>query len=154
MAHIELICQCCKNTFLRNLADYNYKIKHGKTKFYCSGKCRNTLYKLDELSPYKNLHWMAKRGAKKRKIEFTITINDIKELWEKQKGLCAYTHIPITLHKKEKHTIYSASLDRIDSSKGYHKDNIELVCLFINYGKNGFEKKDVLNILKRFKNEN
>jgi hypothetical protein len=44
-----------------------------------------------------------------------------------------------------------ASLDRIDSSKGYIEGNIEFVCLAINYAKNGFSKEETQNFIKMIK---
>lgn len=42
-------------------------------------------------------------------------------------------------------------MDRIDSSKGYTKDNVEFVCRFINLGKNGYSKKEVQNLMALIK---
>jgi hypothetical protein len=44
-----------------------------------------------------------------------------------------------------------ASLDRIDSTKGYIKGNVEFVCLAINYAKNKFSKEDTLTFLNEIK---
>lgn len=41
------------------------------------------------------------------------------------------------------HSLKRASLDRIDSSKGYVKGNVEFVCLLINMAKNSYSKKEV-----------
>ena len=45
-------------------------------------------------------------------------------LWNEQRGLCALTGVQMT-HKSA--GIYNGSVDRIDSSKGYTVDNIQLV---------------------------
>lgn len=72
-----------------------------------------------------------------------LNLEFLKSLWEKQNGICPYTGLKMVLSGQEKHTPYSASLDRIDSSKGYIKGNVEFVCLFVNYGKNGFRQEQV-----------
>jgi hypothetical protein len=68
--------------------------------------------------------------AKKRKtVEVFISIQYIKDIWEKQEGQCAYTKLPLT---SEAHQLNTVSLDRIDSSKDYVEGNIQLVCVPIN----------------------
>ena len=68
----------------------------------------------------------AKQHAKKIGIEFAITIKDINI-----PALCPILNKPFILHDKS----YTYSIDRIDNSKGYTKDNIQWVCLGINYMK-------------------
>jgi hypothetical protein len=74
-----------------------------------------------------------KRSAKKRNIPFDITIEDVWDVYSAQQKKCKYTGIqlsfPITIDKKQDGT---ASLDRIDSSKGYVRDNIQWVHKDIN----------------------
>jgi hypothetical protein len=40
------------------------------------------------------------------------------------------------------------SLDRIDSNKGYIKDNIQFLSLIAQFAKNKFEEKDVIEFCK------
>lgn len=46
-----------------------------------------------------------------------------------------------------KKNIYNLSVDRIDSSKGYTKDNIQLVCAAANMMKGYMEYNDLINFL-------
>lgn len=48
---------------------------------------------------------------------------------------------------KPKNRLFQASVDRIDSNKPYSVDNIEIVCLGINYLKNTMSRQDVLEFL-------
>jgi len=146
--YVELVCSRCQNKFQRKLKEYNYQVKLGQTKFYCFPEC-SKLNRTDEFTPFKESFRQAKKSAKYQKKEFNISIEDIRSLWESQKGICPYTGIQMELSCYKKHKLNSASLDRIDSSKGYINGNIEFVCLFINLGKNGFEKPDVKDFLKR-----
>jgi len=79
--------------------------------------------------------------ARGRTLEFAITIDDLIALYEKQKGLCVYSGVKLTHisygtkgNNKCKYP-YNASIDRIDSSKGYIKENIQLVCCIVNFMK-------------------
>jgi hypothetical protein len=73
--------------------------------------------------------------SKHRKIEHTLTINDINEMLEKQNGLCYWFKIPLIPSNKHKHP-QQPSLDRLDRHKGYTKDNVVLCCYSANIGRN------------------
>lgn len=82
-----------------------------------------------------------------------------KLLHEKQKCCCALTGMPIvlanTLHGS-KNGENTASLDRIDSKKGYTKDNVQWVHKMINTMKWDFEQKVFIEFCEavvRYKNE-
>lgn len=88
-----------------------------------------------------------------------ITKDDIDELYKKQNGLCYYTKIPmvtcnhpVDYEKIMKNNPRAMSIDRIDSSKNYTKDNIALCCRFINYAKNNYSSEQVFEILKEISN--
>lgn len=77
--------------------------------------------------------------AKNRDIPVDISIQDAWEQFEKQKGLCALTKLPIQMPKNSKKDIsHTASLDRINSEKGYVLGNIQWVHKDLNYMKNDF----------------
>lgn len=80
-----------------------------------------------------NFFCFAKCRAKERGIEFDITIEDMWELFCKQSGKCAITQVLLTFPTSAKtKTIATASLDRIDSKKGYVIGNIQFVHKHIN----------------------
>lgn len=68
-----------------------------------------------------------KRGAQVRNLSFEIGIDDIWQLFLKQGRKCALTGWTISFKNPE-----TASVDRIDSSLGYTKDNIQIVHKNIN----------------------
>ena len=68
-------------------------------------------------------------GAQSRGIEFSVNAKDLWELFERQTGRCAISGIAISFGPKGKIT---ASLDRIDSTKGYKIGNIQWVHKIIN----------------------
>lgn len=68
-----------------------------------------------------------------RKKEIQLTLQDLVDQWKLQKGLCAYTGLVLTLVSKDTEWAQSsASIDRIDSTKGYIKGNIQWVHKKIN----------------------
>jgi len=75
--------------------------------------------------------------AKKKSIKWDISLEFLKELWDKQKGLCAYSGVPLSFEDNHPHTV---SLDRIDSSKEYTEDNVQFVCTIVNYVKQRFDE--------------
>ena len=79
------------------------------------------------------------KDANKKKVD--ITIDFLVDLYHKQNGQCAITKHKMT---KEFNCLYGMSVDRIDSSKGYLKDNVQLVCQAINFAKNSFTNEQIL----------
>ena len=69
-------------------------------------------------------------GAKSRNFELSITIEDVWDLYINQNKKCALTGWPVVYNKNPKET--TASLDRIDSTKGYTKDNIQILHRLVN----------------------
>lgn len=68
------------------------------------------------------MFFKAKQRAKKKNIEFSITIDDIV-VPEKCPYLGTLLEWKLGVRAKKN----SPSLDRIDNSKGYTKDNIEVI---------------------------
>jgi len=68
------------------------------------------------------------------------------DLYYKQDGKCALSGETLTRIGLEDKGInnYNISIDRIDSTKGYTVDNIQLVGAIINIMKNDIEEKDFL----------
>ena len=70
-----------------------------------------------------------KRAAKRRSIPLDISLEEAWAQFEAQGGKCALSGIPLifTSCYSSRKTETTASLDRIDSSKGYTRDNIQWV---------------------------
>jgi hypothetical protein len=73
--------------------------------------------------------------SKNRGVEHTLTISNINELFQKQNGLCYWFNVPLIPSNDSKHP-QQPSLDRLDRSKGYTKDNVVLTCYSANIGRN------------------
>jgi hypothetical protein len=94
------------------------------------------------------------RSILSRNKEVTVTVDDLKYVWDKQEGICEFSGVQLVLStysKIIKNPIYTASLDRIDSSKGYIKGNIRWVSAAINYMKNNMSDDmvwELCNLIK------
>lgn len=100
----------------------------------------------------------AKNRAKSRNIEFNITRDFLIELYRRQNGLCYYSNIEmkdtIGNRNRNNNDPYSLSIERVDSTRGYTKDNIVLCCSVINIMKNGLSKEEFLSICRKITENN
>jgi hypothetical protein len=88
----------------------------------------------------------------KRGREHDLTVNDINEIYERQNGLCYWFKVPLIPSNKLKHP-QQPSLDRLDGSKGYTKNNVVLTCYSANIGRNENDLetwKNFLNLLFKY----
>lgn len=79
-------------------------------------------------------------------VDSDIDLEFLKQLWETQEGKCAISRIPLELGSKNK--TYAASLDRIKSSKGYSKDNVQFVSCRINWAKSASSDQEAHEFLR------
>lgn len=89
---------------------------------------------------YGNIRYNALYGRKKE-IEFNVTQEYIWDVFIKQNRRCAITNTPIFFGKKKKDET-TASLDRIDSTKGYIEGNVQWVHKNINLMKKTLSDED------------
>lgn len=80
-------------------------------------------------------HQLLKTAAYRNKFEVCLVVEDLKELWQKQEGRCAYTKLPLLATANQFNTV---SLDRIDSGKGYIVGNVQFVCAAVNKMKQNY----------------
>lgn len=76
-----------------------------------------------------------KLGAERRHIPYLISLQEIDELYNEQGGVCALSEEKLTFGGYRKTKEWNASLDRIDSSGPYSKENCQLVTKDINKAK-------------------
>lgn len=82
-----------------------------------------------------------KKAKRNRTLDFEITKDDLMDLWDAQDGKCAISNYPM---KTVFNSLFAVSVDRIDSSLGYTKDNIQLVCQGINFAKNHYTNEEMI----------
>lgn len=134
----------CTHNINRDMRNYTckecYKIRYGEN--------RKNIHDSDLLESLLKVRIHdAQVRAKKKNIYIDITLEHLKELWNKQEGKCALTKFPMTTYLYNgKRNPYNLSIDRIDSSKGYEIGNVQLVCSMANMMKGEFSMKE----LKKF----
>lgn len=148
-------CKCGKEVILTSTS-----IKKEHTK---SCGCWNYFHRKERKNwcGYKDLSgrmWgNIKRNAKKRNLEFNITIKQVWKLYEKQNRKCALSGLDIIFAdtvKNHELRLTTASLDRIDNTKGYIKNNIQWIHKDINWMKQDFKQEYFIEICKKIAEKN
>lgn len=168
---ITIKCDHCGIEFEKPVSEYERNIKLGRSNYCsrsCAGKsCNKNFKQHGNLTALNTAHAIRKHNLlnhpeylfkyymhniKRRYKEIAIDLFDLKEQWEKQQGICPYSGIKLILatHTKgHNNPIYRASLDRIDSSKGYIKGNIQFVSTCLNYMKTTLSDKETIDLCKQ-----
>lgn len=152
----EVRCKCGYTAFLELSP-----LKAGRTKkcLMCASRDRLHVYK--DLIPIRYFNSI-KKGALQRGYEFKITLEDAYRIYNKQKGVCALSGIPLNMplvnlfryHKSNRTTsslsreTFTASIDRIDSNKGYLKSNIQWIHKKINIMKMDMSESEFFKYIK------
>jgi hypothetical protein len=152
------------------LSAYNKGVKLGRSKFFCSRSCscayRNSIHnaklnlryngvprgnaKRTEFTPFKRFVAL----AVKREPNSNITVEHLKEVWERQSGKCPYTGFELVLpgnmggFGRNTRSIKKASLDRISSTVGYAVGNVQFVAVMANYAKSDYSHADMVEFCK------
>lgn len=141
-------CLCdCKNITYCSTA----KLNNGHSK---SCGCENIVNKKGNQHPHwtgygevSGCYWSSiNRGAKSRNLEFSITIEEIWHLFLKQGRKCALTQQILTHQKESRKKQGTASLDRIDNTKGYTIDNVQWIHKKINQIKMDLDQDEFIKL--------
>ena len=91
-------------------------------------------------------------NAKSRKIPFELSLQDLRDIYQKQQGKCYYTGTPMTLrfngHLNRDPLLIS--IDRLDSTQGYTHTNTVFCCWGINALKGYHPESTLYTTLKLF----
>lgn len=166
MSTKTVLCAHCHVEFNMQTKEFNRHNKMGWKYKFCSSDCRiahqriNGKESVERLQSWvhsdENRQHLKNNGGwnpgnsgyieflrrirnRKKSQECDLTIQQLKELWENQKGICPYTGWQLELPKhRTSRSPRVASLDRIDSSKGYVLGNVQYVSMMANFAKNNF----------------
>lgn len=94
----------------------------------------------------RTMYFNAERRAKLANRAFTLTPVDMLELVSAAGSACQISGIPF--EKTKGRSPFAPSLDRIDSSVGYQKGNVRLVCHVANVSMNTWGIEPVLTLAK------
>lgn len=165
---VGVVCYGCKKQFKKALSEVKRTEERNST-HWCSLSCKAIFAnngkpnlqnlksgnKTDEYSPFRYcLRRILTRNKKLGFKETNITLKNLKELWEKQKGICPLTGWKLTLPLGCKGFNLGgikpdqASIDRITPKLPYTIDNIRYVAYISNMCKSIFTDEDVINFCK------
>lgn len=155
------ICKC------HNCGNKNYDadpqaIKRGLTKSCGCDKSRYNKMRGEKSSLYKGYGEISGKlwrtitnRANRRKYLMDIDIQYVWELYLKQDKKCALSGLPISFFNSNlKSSKNTASLDRIDSNKGYIKGNVQWVHKAINIMKNKLDDTLFINLCRKISENN
>lgn len=140
------ICRECRNN-QRRLRYHNHE-KHDKEviqknrnrikEWRDNNKIRDKKSKKEWRDNTERGYWSKKMSSIKANCrtngrDCTISVNDLIELYKKQNGLCAISGRRMSICNNK--DLNSLSVDRLNSHKGYTKNNIRLVCWQVNTAK-------------------
>lgn len=168
--NVTLKCDTCEKEFIRDAYEAAKNARIGR-KTYCSRSCSGrskvnlkriskigrlwtteTSQKLsnnkrDEYTDFRTLY--SRMKLRNKKID--VTLADLKDIWSHQNEECVYSKVKLTLPTWKRNSISKfrlASIDRIDSSKGYIKGNIQFISATCNYAKNEMSHEEMLEFCK------
>ncbi len=151
------LCRCDCGS-IKSIVENNLKCNYVKS---CGCLIKLTGSKHHNFKGHKQIsgqYWCHIKGSSKlRNIEFNITIEYAWRLFEKQNRKCILSnknlHFADT-QEKHKHGHTTASLDRIDSTKGYIKGNVQWVHKKVNIMKGSMSDQEFIDWCKRIVNNN
>lgn len=88
-------------------------------------------------------YYGCKQRATEKKLDFDLTKDYLKQLWDKQNGICALSGIAMTFDIDSGRTNTNVSVDKINPNLGYTKDNIQLVCMAVNQMKSDLRLEEL-----------
>lgn len=112
---------------------YEYRLS------YCN-ECRknqsNANMNSDKFKILRDIYLRTKHRSKARSIKFNLKFEDLKEIYNKQKGLCFYSAKKLSLKRGSGMNWESCTIDKVIPQKGYIKTNIVLCTKKYNSVKN------------------
>lgn len=142
-------CPKCgvEQTYLRK----NYAEASLREKKVCRGcsnreteNCHRGIYRGVRISWFNKF----KTSARLRGLDWEVTLDDVADLYEQQGGCCALTGWSIAFPEVGHAQLSTVSIDRIDSSFGYLRENIQLVDKRVNMMKQAYSQEEFILVCK------
>jgi hypothetical protein len=142
-------CNKCGETKPINLFSKD-KYKRDGVQTYCTQCCVIDQARRRQLPRGRAIALMsdARHSSKKRKLKIDISNDWVEE--KLKKGVCELTGIPFDFSPSKNTYLNKCapSLDRINSNKGYTKDNVRVVLCAVNNALGQYSDEEILPILK------
>ena len=159
---VYYLCNKCKKWLTKEHFNVDNTFLHGNRGGLCREckDCQKERYYKERAKLLQDDHlaWKYKltqalKGVRRRsklKNNYTdIDLEFLMYLWNKQNGKCALTGMDMTYKFYEGRVNTNVSVDRIDSSKGYTRDNVQLVCMAANQMKNDLSMNEFVDMCER-----
>lgn len=124
-------CKVCKKPF--ETTKWSHK--------YCSMKCCSFAAERDYKDRNATIEGFIRKMIRSNHFRANLTAEYLLKLYYKQDGKCALSGVKMTTIANSGKIYTNVSIDRINSSKGYEPDNIQLVCSLVN-----LMKHDLTNV--------
>lgn len=138
---INVGCECGTETTIQ---PWTLSAEKSKSCPKCAYKKAFKGYEKISITYYKQL----KSAAKRRGYVFEISIEYMWGVFKKQKEKCNFTGLDLVLTNSNHFKKQTASLDRIDSTKGYVEGNVQWVHKDVNKMKMDLPEKEFFRIVK------
>jgi len=144
-------CYKCKET--KPVSEFPVYKKNKDGLFSYCKECKRKLNATNHTKPKGRAYKLLadaryNKKGKRANLEKTLVLQDILPILEI--GKCELTGLPFDFipSKNSFRNLYSPSLDRIDSSKGYTKDNVRIVLSSVNCALGEYTDEEMLPILE------
>ena len=132
---------------------------YAETSLHQNKKCKKCTQKDTDTNGVKlyegiKVSWFKafEKSAIDRGLDFDITIEDVWSVFAEQDFVCALTGWPIGWIENGHHQASTASIDRIDSTEGYVRDNIQIVHKHVNMMKQHYDNEYFIDVCKAVSN--
>ena len=146
---ISRYCPCCQ-TVKEEIYFYKSKYTSHGLDIYCKecksikNKPGSKRFQQSIFGIATHLRNKAKQRAKEKGLLFDLSRDFILKALEN--GVCQVTNIPFNTEIRR--GAHFPSVDRIDSTRGYTEDNVQIVIWMYNAAKGTFTHRDVVNFAK------
>lgn len=152
---VKTTCTVCNKEILYKQSHFKQVANHTCSK-ECMGKLRKDLYKGKDnpkalkLTDFEKIFWKRVSDisyrARAKKLDFDLDYQFLIDLYNNQEGLCYYSGYPLKIQGGK--SFNTMSVDKIDPTKGYTKDNVVLCLNCINMMKSDHSLKDLEEVFR------